>query len=53
MATRTWAFELARDGITVNAIVPRPIGTEMFAEHDTLYVCGGLSVGSAAIRASG
>ena len=86
--TRTWALELARDGITVNAVAPGPIATEMFAAHNppgaaateaiigqipvgrvgrpeevaaaiayflredagfvtgqTLYVCGGLSVG--------
>jgi NAD(P)-dependent dehydrogenase (short-subunit alcohol dehydrogenase family) len=90
--TRTWALELARDGITVNTVAPGPIGTEMFARHNppdapgtrailqqipigrigrpeevaaaiafflgedagfvtgqTLYVCGGLSVGSAGI----
>jgi NAD(P)-dependent dehydrogenase (short-subunit alcohol dehydrogenase family) len=28
--TRTWALELARDGITVNTIAPGPIATEMF-----------------------
>jgi NAD(P)-dependent dehydrogenase (short-subunit alcohol dehydrogenase family) len=28
--TRTWALELARHGITVNAIGPGPIGTELF-----------------------
>ncbi len=28
--TRTWALELAADGITVNAIGPGPIGTELF-----------------------
>lgn len=32
--TRTWALELARDGITVNAVAPGPIGTEMFATHN-------------------
>ncbi|BBK41186.1 oxidoreductase [Allostella vacuolata] len=29
-ATRTWALEFARDGITVNAIGPGPINTELF-----------------------
>jgi 3-oxoacyl-[acyl-carrier protein] reductase len=91
--TRTWALELALDGITVNAVAPGPIGaTEMFhdvlpegdprieklarsipvgrlgAPHDvsravlflahrdsgfitgqTLFVCGGTSVGSLSI----
>jgi 3-oxoacyl-[acyl-carrier protein] reductase len=28
--TRTWALELGRHGITVNAIGPGPIGTELF-----------------------
>lgn len=32
--TRTWALELARDGITVNAVAPGPIETEMFAVHN-------------------
>lgn len=29
-ATRTWALEFAREGITVNAIGPGPINTELF-----------------------
>jgi 3-oxoacyl-[acyl-carrier protein] reductase len=28
--SRTWALELARDGITVNTVAPGPIATEMF-----------------------
>ena len=29
-ATRSWALELGRDGITVNMVAPGPIATEMF-----------------------
>lgn len=30
--TRTWALELAKDGITVNCVAPGPIVTDMFHE---------------------
>jgi 3-oxoacyl-[acyl-carrier protein] reductase len=28
--TKSWALELAKDGITVNTIAPGPVATEMF-----------------------
>lgn len=89
---RTWALELARDGITVNVVAPGPVHTEMFFDvipagsereqklaasipvgrvgepgdvaravsffihpeagfitGQTLYVCGGASLGSIAL----
>lgn len=42
--TRTWALELARDGITVNAVAPGPIGTEMFATHNPPQAPGTLAM---------
>lgn len=32
--TRTWALELAADGITVNCVSPGPTATEMFARNN-------------------
>ena len=32
--TRTWALELGKDGITVNAIAPGPVETELFLKNN-------------------
>jgi NAD(P)-dependent dehydrogenase (short-subunit alcohol dehydrogenase family) len=32
--TRTWAFELAPSGITVNDVAPGPVGTELFRQNN-------------------
>jgi NAD(P)-dependent dehydrogenase (short-subunit alcohol dehydrogenase family) len=32
--TRTWALELAADGITVNVVSPGPVATEMFMRNN-------------------
>lgn len=32
--TRTWALELAADGVTVNAVAPGPTATELFEENN-------------------
>ena len=34
--TRTWALELGRDGITVNAVAPGPIETDLFLATNSL-----------------
>lgn len=32
--TRSWALELARDGITVNCVAPGPVSTDMFERNN-------------------
>lgn len=32
--TRSWALELARDGVTVNCVAPGPVATEMFDHNN-------------------
>lgn len=36
--TRSWALELATQGITVNCVAPGPIATEMFAKNNPLHL---------------
>lgn len=32
--TRSWALELAREGVTVNCVAPGPVATEMFDHNN-------------------
>lgn len=36
--TRSWALELATQGITVNCVAPGPIATEMFAKNNPAHL---------------
>jgi 3-oxoacyl-[acyl-carrier protein] reductase len=36
--TRSWALELAAQGVTVNCVAPGPIATEMFAQNNPAHL---------------